>query len=146
MYRRILVPLEHTPTDAAIIDHVRALARHLDASLVLMHVADGWAARNVRQLELRESEEIRDDRAYLEKLAAELIADGLKAEAVLAGGDPAKEIIEAADREKCDLIAMATHGHKLIGDVLYGSVANQVRHGTALPVLLLKAPAAEARK
>jgi len=141
MYRRILVPLEHTATDAHILEHVRPLARHLDAALVLVHVADGFAARNVRQLELRESEEIRDDRAYLEKLAAELNADGLKAESVLAAGDPAREIIEAAAREKCDLIAMATHGHKLIGDVLYGSVASQVRHGTAVPVLMLRAKA-----
>src|SRR5262245_58820496 len=139
MYRRILVTLEHSPTDTAILEHVRPLARHLDASLVLMHVADGFAARNVHQLKLRESEEIRADRAYLEKLASELNEEGLHAEAVLAGGDPAREIIAAAEREKCDLIAMATHGHKLIGDVLYGSVANQVRHGTNVPVLLLKA-------
>jgi nucleotide-binding universal stress UspA family protein len=140
VYKRILVPLEHTATDAHIIEHVKLLARHLDASLLLVHVADGWAARNMRHLELRESEEIRNDRAYLEKLAAELNSEGVEAEAILAGGDPAKEIIDLAAREKCDLIAMATHGHKLIGDVLYGSVANEVRHGTEIPVLLVKVP------
>jgi nucleotide-binding universal stress UspA family protein len=140
MYQRILVPLEHSPTDVFILEHVRRLARHLGASLVLIHVADGWAARNVESLNLRESEEMRDDREYLERLATELTTDGLSTEAVLANGEPAREITAAAVRERCDLIAMATHGHKFIGDVVYGSVANAVRHETSIPVLLLRAP------
>ncbi|MBA3890069.1 MAG: universal stress protein [Gemmatimonadaceae bacterium] len=65
MYTRILVPLEHTAYDAAILGHVRQLAGPAGASLVLMHVADGFAAGNVSNLDLRESEEIRDDRDYL---------------------------------------------------------------------------------
>jgi nucleotide-binding universal stress UspA family protein len=141
MYRRILVPLEHTPTDACIIEHVRHLARHCEASLVLIHVADGWAARNIHHLDLRESEEMKDDREYLERVAADLNASGVTAEALLASGDPADEIAQAAVRESCDLIAMATHGHKLIGDVVYGSVANGVRHRSMVPVLLVRAPA-----
>ncbi|MFN8571596.1 MAG: universal stress protein [Gemmatimonadaceae bacterium] len=140
MYRRILVPLEHTGTDATIVDHVRGLARFAGASVILMHVADGWAARNIRHLDLRESEEMKEDRAYLERLAADFNKDGLKAEALLATGDPAAEIALAAEREHCDLIAMATHGHKLIGDVVYGSVANAVRHKTMVPVLLVRSP------
>ncbi len=139
MYRRILVPLENTATDAHIVTHVTSLARHCGASLVFMHVADGWAARNINHLKLRESEEMRLDREYLEQVAAVAVADGLVAEALLATGDPVKEIVEAATREQCDLIAMATHGHKLIGDVVYGSVANGVRHATMVPVLLVRA-------
>jgi len=138
MYKRILVPLEHSPYDAAIVDHVRLLARECGSSIVLIHVADGWAARNVRQLNLRESEEMRLDREYLEETAASLKADGLEAEAVLAGGDPSKEIAAAAAREECDLIAMCTHGHKFIKDVIYGSVANEVRHLSRVPVLLVR--------
>lgn len=141
MYRRILVPLEHSGTDATIVEHVRVLARHCGASLILMHVADGWAARNIRHLDLRESEEMREDRAYLERIASDMTRDGLTAEALLATGDPAAEIAAAAQREQCDLIAMATHGHKLIGDVVYGSVANEVRHRSMVPVLLVRAPA-----
>ena len=106
MYRRILVPLENSATDAAILEHVRKLARHCGASLLLIHVADGWAARNIRQLDLRESEEMR------------------------------------TDREGCDLIAMSTHGHRFVKDVLFGSVANEVRHRTTVPVLLVRAPVA----
>lgn len=140
MYRRILVPLEHSATDACIVDHVRVLARHCGASVVLIHVADGWAARNMEALKLRESEEIRKDREYIERVARELVADGVHAEAVLANGDPAREICASAVREQCDLIAMATHGHKFIGDVIHGSVANTVRHETAIPVLLVRAP------
>jgi nucleotide-binding universal stress UspA family protein len=138
MYKRILVPLEHSPYDAAIIDHVRELAKFSGASIVLIHVADGWAARNVKQLNLRESEEMRADREYLEEMCASLEASGLRAECLLAGGDPSKEITAAAARENVDLIAMSTHGHRFIKDLLYGSVANEVRHSSRIPVLLVR--------
>jgi nucleotide-binding universal stress UspA family protein len=137
-YTRILVPLEHSPYDAAILAHVRPLARLCGASLVCMHVADGWAARNLRQLSLQESEEMRRDRAYLEQVCAELTADGLDAEPLLGCGDPADEILAAAERERCDLIAMATHGHRFLADVVYGSVAEAVRHRSLVPVLLVR--------
>ena len=140
MYRRILVPLEHSPTDSCIVAHVRDLARHCGASIVLFHVADGWAARNLAALNLRESEEMRLDREYIERVARDLVAEGLRAVAVLANGEPAREICAAAAREQFDLIAMATHGHKFIGDVIHGSVANTVRHDTSIPVLLVRAP------
>ena len=147
MYKRILVPLEHSPYDAAIVEHVRDLAKFCGASIVFIHVADGWAARNVKQLNLRESEEMRDDREYLEKICATLEATGLEAECVLAGGDPSKEITEAAARENCDLIAMSTHGHRFIKDLLYGSVANEVRHMSRIPVLLVRGqPATQPRQ
>ena len=138
MYRRILVPLEHTDTDRTILAHIRGLARLCGSSLVLIHVADGWAARNASRFELRESEEMRSDREYLEQLAEELEAEGFEAEAVLAGGDPAAEIAAAATREHCDLIAMSTHGHKLLTDLVLGSVANEVRHRSLVPVLLVR--------
>jgi len=138
MYRRILVPVENSPYDAAIVTHVGELAKLCGSSVVIIHVADGWAARNIRQLNLRESEEMKADRAYIDKLAASLEALGLEAEAVLASGDPGQEICAAAEREKCDLIAMSTHGHKLLNDMLRGSVANNVRHNTTIPILLVR--------
>jgi nucleotide-binding universal stress UspA family protein len=88
MYHRILVPVENSSYDERILDHVRQLARFCGASIVLIHVADGWAARNIQHLNLRESEEMRADREYIERLAAALSSDGLEAEAVLATGDP----------------------------------------------------------
>jgi nucleotide-binding universal stress UspA family protein len=138
MYRKILVPLENSPYDDAIIDHVRELARVCKSSVVLIHVADGWAARNITQLKLRESEEMKTDREYIERLSTDLEAEGIEADAVLASGDPAKEIAAAAVREECDLIAMSTHGHKFIGDMIHGSVSHTVRHSSTIPILLVR--------
>lgn len=138
MYKRILVPLEHSPYDETILAHIRKLALHCGASLVLIHVADGWAARNVRQLHLRESEEMREDREYLEQIAESLEAEGVAAECVLAAGNPGAEIAEAATRENCDLIAMSTHGHRFFSDLFYGSVAESLRHRCMIPILLVR--------
>jgi nucleotide-binding universal stress UspA family protein len=145
MYTRILVPLENSAYDAAIITHVTALAKYCKAHLVLIHVADGWAARNLSALQLRESEEIRLDREYLDRTCAALNAQGLETEALLATGDPAAEIALAADRERCDLIAMSTHGHRILADVFLGSVASAVRHRTRVPVLCVRGDVAGAR-
>lgn len=139
MFRRILVPVENSVTDETILQYIRPIARESGASLVLIHVADGWAARNIGTLALRESEEMKADRAYLERMSGALRAEGLEAEGLLAAGDPAKEIAEAAVREKCDLIAMATHGHKGLEDVVRGTVANKLRHITTVPVLMVRA-------
>ena len=139
MYSRILVTLERSPADASILAHVGRLAKHCGASVVLLHVADGWAARYAEALSLRESEEIRTDRAYIERCRAELEAEGVSAEALLASGNPCEEIVAAAEREGADLIAMATHGHRLLNDIVRGSVATEVRHRTMVPVLLVRA-------
>jgi nucleotide-binding universal stress UspA family protein len=138
MYRKILVPLENSAYDRAILDHVTAMARTCGASVLLVHVADGWVARTFHQLNLRESEEMERDRGYLEEVAARLAADGIEVDAVLAGGDPSREIVQIAEREQCDLIAMSTHGHRFIKDMIYGSVANEVRHLSRVPVLLVR--------
>jgi nucleotide-binding universal stress UspA family protein len=138
VYSRILIPLEHSASDASILEHVRPLARMCGSTLVFIHVADGWAARNISQLQLRESDEMRDDRAYLERIAAEMAAEGFQTEAILATGDPGPEIAAAATRENCNLIAMPTHGHKFFADLWRGSVANEVRHRSLVPVLLVR--------
>jgi universal stress protein A len=107
--------------------------------LTLMHVADGFVARNQDQLGLEDSDEMREDRAYLAQCSAELTAEGFQVDTILACGEPSEHIVAIADREGCDLIAMSTHGHRLIGDLLLGSVANEVRHRTEVPVLLVRA-------
>jgi len=145
MYQRILVPLENSEYDAVILEHVRKLARFSSGSaLVLIHVADGWAARNINELHLRESEEMKADREYIEGIADNLETEGFKVEAVLAGGDPAREIAAAGEREQCDLIAMATHGHRGLADIVRGSVANELRHISMLPVLMVRGNPASA--
>ncbi|MEO8450964.1 MAG: universal stress protein [Gemmatimonadota bacterium] len=139
MFLRILVPLENSPTDETILARVQTLALRLGSSLVLLHVADGWVARNIKELVLRESEEMRKDRAYLEEISERLEREGLNVDAVLAAGDPAKEIAAAAEREGCDLIAMATHGHRLLDDLVKGSTATALRHATKIPILMVRA-------
>jgi manganese transport protein len=133
--------LENGPADEAIIPHVMEMARRLGSEVLLLHVADGWAARNFNELQLAESEEMKTDRAYLETVAVRLRAEGLTATTLLALGDPPKEIIKAADREECSLIAMASHGHRLLGDLIHGSTIREVRHSTSKPILVVRAGA-----
>ena len=139
MYKRILVAVEHSPADRTILTHVTALAKLTGAELLLVHVADGFAARNFDRLKLRESEEMKADRAYLEDLKATLMAEGLAVNTHLALGDPAQELIRAADDGQVDLIAMSTHGHRFLSDVIHDATADRVRHLVKIPVLLLRA-------
>lgn len=138
MYKTILIPVENRETDQTILRHIRPLARLTNAKLMLVHVADGWVARNYEELKLRESEEMKEDRAYLLSLEQELRGEGFEVNSILAMGEPSTEIIKLARKEQIDLIAMSTHGHRLISDLLYGSTADKVRHEVDVPVLLLK--------
>jgi nucleotide-binding universal stress UspA family protein len=139
MYRRILVAIEHSDADRTILDHVEPLARLTGGELVLVHVADGFAARHFNDLQLRESEEMKDDREYLERISAGLTARGLRVTSILAAGDPVTELKRVAGEEEVDLIAMATHGHRYLSDLLHGTTVDRLRHIVSVPVLLLKA-------
>lgn len=140
MYHKILVALENSHADETLLPHIAEVARLHHSELLLVHVADGFAARNFEQLELAESEEMKNDRAYLETAAAKLRESGLTVRIQLKLGDPPTQIVKAADDEHCDLIAMTSHGHRLIGDILHGSTINEVRHHTSVPLLLVRAP------
>jgi nucleotide-binding universal stress UspA family protein len=138
MYKTILIPVENRETDQTILKHIRPLARLANAKLMLVHVADGWAARNYETFKLQESEEMKQDRVYLADLERELRAEGFEVSSVLAMGEPSTEIIKLARAKPVELIAMSTHGHRFISDLLYGSTADRVRHNVDIPVLLLK--------
>lgn len=139
MYRKILVALENDKADTALLPHVAELAGIVGAELLLLHVADGWAARNFDQLKLAESEEIKADRTYLEAMAEGLRGKGLRVQTALAMGNPPQEILKVSVAQGCDLIAMTSHGHKLIGDIVHGSTIEKVRHNTAIPLLVVRA-------
>jgi len=139
MYKHILIAVENSTADRTIVSHVTELAKLTGAKLLLVHVADGWAARNFDQLKLRESEEMKSDRAYLDRLKADLSARGFTVETELAMGDPASELIRVAEERAVDLIAMSTHGHRFLSDLLHGATADRVRHLVKVPVLLLRA-------
>ena len=137
MYKEILVTLDATPTDRAIIDHVKQLASHLGSRVLLLHVADGWAARTYGPDAI--SPEVTNDKAYLAQVCVEFQALNISAEAELAYGEPAKEIVRWVRKKGCDLIAMSTHGHKFLADVFLGQTAHRVQHNVDVPVLLLRA-------
>ena len=139
MYRKILVALENGQADQTLLPHVAELAKLHGSDLLLVHVADGFVARNFNQLNLIESDEMKEDRAYLDRAAGKLRKDGLKVDTYLALGDPAEGILKAAAERHCDLIAMTAHGHRLLGDLLFGSTINEVRHKARMPVLLVRA-------
>ncbi len=137
MYDTILLTLDGTPTDRVIIEHVKQLAKLAHSRLVLLHVADGWAARTYGPDAV--SREITEDTAYLEKVRAEFQAEGILTEAELAYGDPASEIIKWVQQKGCDLVAMSTHGHRFLADIFLGTTASRVQHKISAPVLLLRA-------
>jgi len=137
MYDTILVTLDATETDRAIIDHVKQLAKRLCSRVVLMHVADGWAARRFGPDAV--SEEIDQDTVYLAQVRAEFEFEGISARTELAYGDPAEEIVKWVERNGCNLVAMSTHGHTGLADLLLGWTASKVQHALTVPVLMLKA-------
>ena len=139
MYQKILIALENSRADETVVPHVAALAKRLGSELLLVHVADGFAARNFEQLKLAESHEMKADRAYIEGVADRLRGGGLTVTTLLALGNPPTEILRTAQAARCDLIAMASHGHKLVGDFFLGSTIEKVRHNTSIPILVVRA-------
>jgi nucleotide-binding universal stress UspA family protein len=137
MYKTILVTLDGTPTDQAIIEHVKQLAKLAQSRVVLLHVADGWAARTYGPDAV--SPEITEDTEYLKRVQSEFQAAGIPAECELAYGEPVKEIVKWVRQKGCDLVAMSTHGHRLLADIFLGTTASRVQHSISVPVLLLRA-------
>ena len=137
MYDTILVTLDGTPSDRAIIEHIKQLAKLAHSRLVLLHVADGWAARTYGPDAV--SPEISEDTSYLQKVRAEFQSAGISTEAELAYGEPADQIIKWVEQKSCDLVAMSTHGHRFLADLFLGSTATRVRHSIGIPILLLRA-------
>jgi nucleotide-binding universal stress UspA family protein len=136
MYDKILITLDTSGSDTAIIEHVRALAKVMKSRIVLLHVADGWAARTFGPDAV--SPEVDGDKKYLADVEKSLRDDGLVVESHLAYGDPVTEIVNWIEREGCDLIAMGTHGHRIVGDILRGTTASRVQHRVDVPVLMLR--------
>lgn len=138
MYDKILVALDTSSTDKRLIPHIASLAKIHHSHLLLVHVAEGWVARHYNDLLLKESEEMIKDRKYLEKAAKDLNDQGLQVSTVLALGEPAQEILNIVEKEKCDLIAMGSHGHRFLADLFLGSAIEEVRHQSTIPILVVK--------
>jgi manganese transport protein len=139
MYQKILIALGNDPADVGLVAHVVELASRFNSQVILLHVADGFAARAFDQLKLCESEEMKADRDYLEKTASDFRDRKIAVQVQLALGNPPTEIVKMAEAEKCDLIALAGHGHRLLGDLFHGSTITEVRHKTEIPLLVVRA-------
>lgn len=137
MYDKILLTLDTSPADRPMIDHVKKLAAIMNSRVVLLHVAKGPAAQF--HGENAAGEEIDEGEAYLDRVRLELEAAGVSAIAELGYGDPVREIIRWVNEKGCDLVAMGTHGHRLLGDLVFGATASHVQHAISVPVLLLRA-------
>ena len=137
MYDNILLTLDSSSADRPIIDHIKQLAGVMHSRVLLLHVATGAQA----QFHGSEAggEEVERSRAYLEQVKAEFGAANIPASAELGYGEPVKEIVKWAKEKGCDLVAMGTHGHRLLADLLLGTTATRVQHNISIPVLLLRA-------
>jgi manganese transport protein len=139
MFKKILVALDHSKADEALLPRVTELAKLAKSDLLLFHVSHGWVARWQKNLNLSDSDEIKEDREYLEKVESRLREQGFRVTKLLSAGEPADEILRAARAEGCDLIAMTTHGHRLLSDLIYGATITKVRHEADIPIFLVKA-------
>jgi nucleotide-binding universal stress UspA family protein len=136
MYRIILLPLDTSPSDKAIIQHVTALAQQMGSAVVLFHVVSGpqavWNGPDAA------GETVDKARAYLEEVRQGLSATGIEARCEMAFGEAAPEIVKWVQEHPCDLIAMGTHGHRWLSDMVLGFTASRVQHAVSVPVLLLR--------
>ncbi len=139
MFKKILVALDHSKADTFLLPRVKELARLTGAEILLLHVSTGWAAQWQENLNLSDSQEIKEDREFLEKVGGELRRENFRVTLCHESGEPARAILKTAQAEHCDLIAMATHGHRLISDLVHGTTITRVRHESTIPLFLVKA-------
>lgn len=139
MFKKILVALDHSRADAALLPRVKELARLTQAEILLIHVSTGWAAQWREDLNLADSAEMHEDRDYLDKVSNALRSEGFNVTACHSCGEPASEILKVARANQCNLIAMTAHGHRLLSDLIYGTTIDKVRHESDIPIFLVKA-------
>ena len=144
MYKTILVPLDGSGRAEAILSHVVELGQHLGSKLVLMRVVDpaisysgleGLPVEVTRDLINQEAEEAR---TYLETRCNELKAEHIEATAVVRYGAVPQTILDVAEAENADLIAIASHGRSGLSRIFYGSVAAAVLQRADRPLLLIR--------
>ena len=139
MFKKILVALDHSKADDVLLPRVKELATLTRAEILLLHVSTGWAAHWQDNLNLSDSKEMKEDREYLESVARKLREEGFPVTVRHGRGEPAKAILQTARDERCDLITMAAHGHKLIADLIHGTTIGKVRHESEIPIFLVRA-------
>jgi nucleotide-binding universal stress UspA family protein len=145
MYKTIVVPLDGSKRAESILPHAESLARCLGARIVLLQVVEPNVAMitpydMVPYYDPKEAERLLgESRGYLIAKESELRAQGIDVKAVVESGPVVTVILDVAEREQADLIAMASHGRSGLGRVFYGSVAAGILHKADRPLLLIRA-------
>ena len=134
--KHIAAELGRDDGDAAVVGRALSLAKAEGAILTLIHVSDS-APSQVYSSDVYD-EHTREDEQYLLEIAKEVQSFGVAVEIALPHGDPAKELIKYADSHKVDLLVMGSHGHRLLGDLLWGETVDPVRHQVEVPVLVVR--------
>lgn len=145
MYKTILVPLDGSPRAEAIMPHVEELAKAFQSKVIFLEVIDPAVAAVppydyitvVDEDKL--NEEVGKADSYLAKLVSDFQGKGIDATEISEAGAPVRTILDVANRENADLIAMASHGRTGLARVFYGSVAAGVLHQTDRALLIIRA-------
>jgi universal stress protein A len=132
VYRNILVAIDCSPVDEAVIAQVSALAHQLGATVHLMHVVHSHTIDQDRTLRA-------EAMTILDRYCRQMQADGIDASVVIRSGEPDGEILKEIEGNRYDLLAMAIHGHSLFGRILFGSVSRALRQKITIPLLLIRA-------
>ncbi len=134
--KHIAAALGRDDSDAAVVSRALSLAKAEGALLTLIHVVDSAPAQ-VYSSDVYD-EHTREDEQYLLEIAEEVRASGVAVEIALSHGDPSKELINYAASHKVDMLVMGSHGHRLLGDLLWGETVDPVRHQVGIPVLVVR--------
>lgn len=130
VYKKILVTMDCSPVDEAIIEHVSALALQNRADVTLVHVVHSHTLDQDRALRSVAETSLQKHKQTLEGM-------GISVDIVIRSGEPETELLDEIEGNDYDLVAMATHGHSFVGDFLYGSVSRTLKHSITVPLLLL---------
>jgi nucleotide-binding universal stress UspA family protein len=131
VYKKILVTVDCSPVDDAIIKHIVALAQQNSATVCLLHVVHSHTLDQNRVLREKIEGCMESYRKMLQNL-------GIEASTVIRSGEPVTEIMDEIGKGEYDLVAMATHGHTFMGDLLFGSVSDSLKHKIRVPLLLIR--------
>ena len=137
IYRKILVPLDHSERDRPAIAHAAALAKQPGGKLYLLHVEEGVTSQVYGPL--ASTAEVAAGQQYLRDIARDLASQGVDVELIVQHSrNPKSEIVRCAKQIHPDLIVMGAHGHKGLKDIIFGTTINAVRHSVGIPLLVVR--------
>ncbi|HTR35562.1 MAG TPA: Nramp family divalent metal transporter [Bryobacteraceae bacterium] len=137
IYRKILVPLDHSSRDREAIAHAAAMAKQHNAKLFLLHVEEGVTSQVFGPL--ADTAEVEAGDLYLRQIVQALERQQIPVEMIVRHARvPDQEIVRYAEELKPDLVVMGAHGHKGLKDIVFGTTINAVRHKLKAPLLVVR--------